>query len=111
VLVKGGHLPGVESPVDGDAPAEVADVLYDGDRVTVLTGPRVDTPNTHGTGCSLSAAIVAHLARGADVPTAVASAKEYVHGALVGAAGWRLGSGHGPLDHLGWTNRAAAGSP
>jgi hydroxymethylpyrimidine/phosphomethylpyrimidine kinase len=111
VLVKGGHLPGVETPVHGDAPGEVADVLYDGDQVTVLTGPRVDTPNNHGTGCSLSAAIVAHLAWGADVRTAVASAKEYVHGALLGAAGWRLGSGHGPLDHLGWTNQVAAGSP
>jgi hydroxymethylpyrimidine/phosphomethylpyrimidine kinase len=111
VLVKGGHLPGVASPVGSDAPGEVADVLFDGDHVTVLTGPRVDTANTHGTGCSLSAAIVAHLARGADVGTAVASAKDYVYRALLGGAGWRLGSGHGPLDHLGWTDPGAAGRP
>jgi hydroxymethylpyrimidine/phosphomethylpyrimidine kinase len=111
VLVKGGHLPGVESPVPGHAPDEVADVLFDGDQVTVVTGPWVDTPNTHGTGCSLSAAIVAHLARGADVPTAVDSAKAYVHGALLRAARWRLGSGHGPLDHFGWSIGAPPGGP
>jgi len=113
VLVKGGHLEGVE-PSPGTAPAErVPDVLFDGDAVTVLTGTWVDTPNTHGTGCSLSAAIAARLASGASVPRAVAEAKEYVHRALVGAAGWRLGAGHGPVDHLGWSsspgNRGTAG--
>jgi len=127
VLVKGGHLPGVEhrpgsqAPEDrsedpgddrsrdgsNDRPDEVADVLFDGTDVTVLQGPWVDTANTHGTGCSLSSAIVAYLARGADVPLAVASAKEFVHNALVGGAQWRLGQGHGPLDHLGWTTGTA----
>ncbi len=145
VLVKGGHLPGVEAPGEhrpgveasgehrsapqasgdrsarrhkkgpddrsNDRPAEVADVLFDGTNVTVLQGRWVDTTNTHGTGCSLSSAIVAYLARGADVPHAVASAKEFVHDALVGGARWRLGQGHGPLDHLGWTRGAAAGVP
>ncbi len=151
VLVKGGHLPGVEHPSlvgrqpgveasgehrvarrasedrserrhekgpggrsddrSDDRPAEVADVLFDGTNVTVLQGRWVDTTNTHGTGCSLSSAIVAYLARGADVPHAVASAKEFVHDALVGGARWRLGQGHGPLDHLGWTRGAAAGVP
>jgi hydroxymethylpyrimidine/phosphomethylpyrimidine kinase len=106
VLIKGGHLPGVESPVDGVERDVVDDVLFDGDQVTVLTAPRVDTANTHGTGCSLSAAIVAYLARGFDVPTATSSAKEYVCAALIGGAGWHLGRGHGPLDHFGW-----AGSP
>jgi hydroxymethylpyrimidine/phosphomethylpyrimidine kinase len=105
VLVKGGHLPGVASHAEGEAPDAVADVLFDGDRPTVLLGPHVDTANTHGTGCSLSAAIAAHLARGTDVPTAVAAAKEFVHSALVGGARWRLGQGHGPLDHLGWSTR------
>jgi hydroxymethylpyrimidine/phosphomethylpyrimidine kinase len=100
VLVKGGHLPGVESHADGAAPGAVADVLFDGEEVTVLTGPHVDTPNTHGTGCSLSSAIVAYLAHGTDVPTAVSAAKEFVHGALLGGAQWRLGQGHGPLNHL-----------
>lgn len=103
VLVKGGHLPGVESGTGGAAPTTVADVLYDGHDVTVITGPRVDTPNTHGTGCSLSAAIAAMLAWGTDVPTAVAVAKEFVNRALADGATWRLGRGHGPLNHLGWS--------
>jgi hydroxymethylpyrimidine/phosphomethylpyrimidine kinase len=119
VLVKGGHLPGVERrSEDGDdrsddrpndRPDEVADVLFDGTNITVLQGRWVDTANTHGTGCSLSSAIVAYLARGADVPHAVASAKEFVHDALVGGAKWRLGQGHGPLDHLGWSRGRATG--
>ena len=83
----------------------MADVLFDGQDVVVLRGPRVTTANTHGTGCSLSAAIAARLARGDDVPGAVAAAKEFVHDALVGGADWRLGRGHGPLDHLGWSHR------
>ncbi len=103
VLVKGGHLPGVESRSGVAPPAQVADVLFDGTTVTVLTGRHVDTTNTHGTGCSLSAAIAAHLALGADVPDAVSAAKEFVLGALRGGAHWHLGQGHGPLDHLGWS--------
>jgi hydroxymethylpyrimidine kinase/phosphomethylpyrimidine kinase len=82
----------------------VPDVLYDGATVTVLTADRVDTVNTHGTGCSLSAAIAARLADGADVVTAVTDAKQFVHLALVGGAGWHLGKGHGPLDHFGWSH-------
>lgn len=101
VLVKGGHLRGVESPSDAGPPSGAHDVLFNGTAVTVLTADWVDTPNTHGTGCSLSAAIAAKLAAGADVATAVTEAKAYVHGALVGGAGWRLGKGHGPLDHFG----------
>ncbi len=103
VLVKGGHLPGVESQSGVTPPAQVADVLFDGTEVTVLTGGHVDTVNTHGTGCSLSAAIAAHLALGAEVPEAVGAAKAFVLEALRGGSRWRLGSGHGPLDHLGWT--------
>jgi hydroxymethylpyrimidine/phosphomethylpyrimidine kinase len=102
VLVKGGHLPGVEPRSGALPPDQVADVLFDGSEVTVLTGSHVDTANTHGTGCSLSAAIAASLARGADVPTAVSVGKEFVHTALRGGALWHLGQGHGPLDHLGW---------
>ncbi len=105
VLVKGGHLPGVESPSEGPTPADVADVLFDGQDVVVLRGPRVTTANTHGTGCSLSAAIAAGLARGDDVADAVVAAKEFVYDALVGGATWQLGRGHGPLDHLGWSHR------
>ena len=109
VLVKGGHLPGVESSSGVAPPALVADVLFDGTTVTVLTGPRVDTANNHGTGCSLSAAIAAHLARGAEVPDAVSAAKEFVLGALRGGALWNLGHGHGPLDHLGWMGQSPPG--
>ena len=61
------------------------------------------TGNDHGTGCSLSAAVAAHLARGADVPEAIAQAKRFVARALAGGADWRLGAGHGPLDHFGWS--------
>ncbi len=102
VLVKGGHLPGVAWPA-GRPPDQVEDVLYDGSEVTVLEAPHVDSPNTHGTGCSLSAAIAARLAGGDDVPSAVGTAKAFVHTALVGGSAWRLGGGHGPLDHLGWS--------
>lgn len=101
VLVKGGHLDGVEPSVGEAPPERVPDVLFDGGAVTVLTAPWVDTPNTHGTGCSLSAAVAARLASGAGVEEAVRDAKAYVHRALAGAAAWRLGHGHGPLDHLG----------
>ena len=98
VLIKGGHLPGVDRHDPGAAASEVTDVLFDGTEVTRLAAPRVDTANTHGTGC-------AHLARGADVPSAVSHAKEFVHGALLGGARWHLGRGHGPLDHFGWAGR------
>ncbi len=107
VLVKGGHLPGVEGQA-GPAPELVDDVLYDGATVTVLGARHVDSANTHGTGCSLSAAIAARLARGDDVVAAVTTAKGYVNRALAGGAGWHLGRGHGPLDHLGWSGPMVA---
>jgi len=108
VLVKGGHLPGVHLPVGhggaaGPAPDLVVDVLYDGVDVHLLEVTRVVTRNNHGTGCSLASATAALLARGADVPEAVAGAKRFVHDALVGSAGWALGRGHGPLDPFGWS--------
>ncbi len=89
VLVKGGHLPG--DPVD---------LLFDGESVWRFTGPRVPARHTHGTGCTLASAIACYLARGADVPRAVAQAKEYVTGAI--RAGFPLGNaegGIGPVDH------------
>ncbi|WP_019634809.1 bifunctional hydroxymethylpyrimidine kinase/phosphomethylpyrimidine kinase [Actinomadura atramentaria] len=91
VLVKGGHLPG-----------EPADLLFDGEREHRFTAPRHDNRHTHGTGCTLASAIASHLALGADVPDAVARAKEYVTGAI--AAGFPLGAGIGPVDH-GWRLR------
>ena len=92
VVVKGGHL--TES---------ADDVVAGPDGVVVLPGERVPTGNDHGTGCSLSAAVAAHLARGADVPAAIALAKAFVARALAGGADWQLGAGHGPLDHFGWS--------
>ena len=87
VLVKGGHL---EGPV-------CEDLFYDGRAFTVFRSPRVNTPNTHGTGCTLSAAIAAGLARGLPPKKAVAEAVEYVAGAIRHAL--PLGRGHGPLNH------------
>jgi hydroxymethylpyrimidine kinase/phosphomethylpyrimidine kinase len=92
VVVKGGHLTD-----------SADDVVAGPDGVEVLAGARVTTGNDHGTGCSLSAAITAYLARGAAVPDAIRQAKAFVARALAGGAGWRLGSGHGPLDHFGWS--------
>jgi len=105
VLVKGGHLPGVHASGPGPAPDQVADVLLGPDGFEILEAPRVATRNNHGTGCSLASATAALLARGSDVPGAVAGAKRFVHGALVGSAGWELGRGHGPLDPFGWSGR------
>ncbi len=94
VLVKGGHLPGDDA----------ADLLYDGRQELWLSAPRLATPHTHGTGCTLSAAIAANLAEGIDVPGAVRLAKQYVTGAIAGS--FPLGKGVGPTDHA-WRFRAA----
>lgn len=93
VVVKGGHLPGDFS----------ADVVAGPGGVVVIDSRRVVTRNDHGTGCSLSAAIAAQLALGTTPLRAVERAKDYVHRALLGAAGWQLGQGHGPIDHFGWS--------
>ncbi len=87
VLVKGGHA-------SGDA----VDWLYDGKRVIHYSSSRIDTTNTHGTGCTLSAAIAAYLALGRDVAEAVSGAKEYITAAIRHA--YPLGKGHGPVNHL-----------
>ncbi len=94
VLVKGGHLPGTEA----------VDLLWDGRRATWLAARRIDTRHTHGTGCTLSAAVAANLADGLDVVTAVRQAKQYLTGAIAGA--FPLGKGIGPTDHA-WRLRAA----
>lgn len=87
VLVKGGHLPG-----------NANDLLFDGREFLVLEGKRIDTPNTHGTGCTLSSAITANLVNGLDMVTAVKQAKQYVTGAI--AHSFPLGKGHGPTHHF-----------
>jgi hydroxymethylpyrimidine kinase/phosphomethylpyrimidine kinase len=86
VLVKGGHLEG-----------EATDVLDDGGRVETFTAPRVETTSTHGTGCTLAAAVAACLARGMSLPESVGAAKRYVTEAIRRAP--RLGRGHGPINH------------
>jgi hydroxymethylpyrimidine/phosphomethylpyrimidine kinase len=93
VVVKGGHL---TSAAD--------DVVAGPAGVRVLRGVRVETGNDHGSGCSLSAAVAANLARGLSVDDAIAAAKAFVARALAGGAAWRLGAGHGPLDHFGWSD-------
>jgi hydroxymethylpyrimidine/phosphomethylpyrimidine kinase len=93
--------PDVASP-DLVSPRAAVDVVWTADEVLFLCAPRVATLNTHGTGCTFSAAVAARLALGDPLPYALVQAKEYVSRALAGAAGWRLGGGHGPLDHLGF---------
>lgn len=90
VLLKGGHGEG----------GEAVDLLWHEGRTTRLASPRIATRNTHGTGCTLSAAIAALLATGADLATAVARAKTYVHRAIAAGADLAVGQGHGPVDHL-----------
>jgi hydroxymethylpyrimidine/phosphomethylpyrimidine kinase len=87
VVVKGGHL-------SGDA----VDLLYDGENFQEFVSPRIATVDTHGTGCTYSAAIATGLAFGKDVAGAVTEAKRYITQAVRHA--WRLGGGHGPTNHL-----------
>jgi len=88
VLLKGGHLAG----------PEVIDVLFDGSEFRVWRRPRLDTTSTHGTGCTLSAAIAAGLALGQPLLGATDRALRFVARAIEAAPG--LGSGHGPLSHF-----------
>ena len=90
VLLKGGHLPGDEA----------LDLLFDGDRMYELTAPRIDTKNTHGTGCTLSSAIAALLPQRPDVAAAVRDAKQYLTRAIAAADRLDVGSGHGPVHHF-----------
>lgn len=88
VLVKGGHLEG----------GSVIDVLVSARGAHRFSHPRVDTTSTHGTGCTLSAAIVAGLVLGRPLTQAVEDALDFVHRAIAAAPG--LGRGHGPLNHF-----------
>lgn len=97
VLVKGGHLP---SDVHG---GDAVDVLYDGTDFHELVAPRRATEHTHGSGDTLAAAITAALARGCDVPDAVALGKRFISGAVDGS--FPLGRGLGPVGHF-WRVRA-----
>ena len=90
VLLKGGHLPG----------SQATDLLHDGDRMIELTGTRVETKNTHGTGCTLSAALATLIPQSPDMPTAARTAKAYLTRALEHAGELAVGGGHGPVHHL-----------
>jgi hydroxymethylpyrimidine kinase/phosphomethylpyrimidine kinase len=103
VVVKGGHLSRLEHAENDDALRSSPDVVAGPRGISVLQATRVPTANDHGTGCSLSASIAAGLALGRDPLSAIEEAKAYVGRALLGASGWRLGAGHGPIDHFGWT--------
>ncbi len=90
VLVKGGHLPG----------DDCTDLLYDGREFLELPAPRIASGNTHGTGCTLSAAITAGLAHGLAMPQAVTQAKVYLTAAIAAADTLDVGHGHGPVQHF-----------
>ena len=86
VLCKGGH-----------SINDASDFLYDGSQAIWFYGKRIDNPNTHGTGCTLSSAIAAGLAKGCSLNESIEKAKSYISGAL--SAMLDLGQGAGPLDH------------
>ncbi|MEP1766787.1 MAG: bifunctional hydroxymethylpyrimidine kinase/phosphomethylpyrimidine kinase [Sulfitobacter sp.] len=90
VLMKGGHLEGGDSP----------DCLVTPDAVTWFESPRTATRNTHGTGCTLSSALAAQLARGRPLQSAVNLAKSYVAHAIANADALSVGTGHGPTHHF-----------
>jgi hydroxymethylpyrimidine/phosphomethylpyrimidine kinase len=96
VLIKGGHLEG-----------DPTDVLWDGTALHEFTTPRIDTKNTHGTGCTYSAAIVARLAHGHDIESSVRGAKQYLTVAI--QESYSPGRGHGPVRHLNSGAVAALG--
>ena len=86
VLLKGGHRV-----------SDANDLLYANGEMAWFEGKRIDNPNTHGTGCTLSSAIAANLAKGFSLSESVRRAKDYISGAL--AAMLDLGQGSGPMDH------------
>ena len=93
VLVKGGHLSGEKS----------TDVLYTDGTFTLFEAERIETKNTHGTGCTYSAAIATHLGLGKDLFAAIQSAKDYITNAI--RYSLDIGGGHGPTNHFYFLNR------
>ncbi|WP_046175231.1 bifunctional hydroxymethylpyrimidine kinase/phosphomethylpyrimidine kinase [Domibacillus indicus] len=96
VLIKGGHEEG----------SQTVDLLFDGSEYYTFTGRRIDTKDTHGTGCTFSAAMAASIATGASVQAAAETAKEFIQAAI--EDGLYLGKGHGPTNH--WAFRRRGGS-
>ncbi len=86
ILIKGGHMIN-----------DATDLLYKNGEALWFRGKKIDNPNTHGTGCTLSSAIACNLAKGVDIAAAVKSAKDYLTGAI--AAMLNIGEGNGPLEH------------
>ena len=100
ILIKGGHAQGETA----------LDILFDGSVPVSLEVPRVDTRNTHGTGCTLSAAIAAELAKGATLAKAAETAKAYVTAAIFAADELAIGDGRGPVHHFhAWWDRDSKG--
>ena len=90
VLLKGGHM-------QGDV---LHDLYYDGSDIISMTSPRINTKNTHGTGCSMSSAIASFVAKGNDIKTSVQNAKNYIAGAVARSDELDIGSGSGPINHF-----------
>lgn len=90
VFLKGGHLPGNET----------IDILHDGDRLIELPGQRINTKNTHGTGCTLAAALIALMTQTHDVAKSAKLAKQYLEIAISQSDKLNVGSGHGPVQHF-----------
>lgn len=89
-LLKGGHLDGAQSP----------DIFSEKNGIEILDAPRIETENTHGTGCTLSSALAVFLAKGYEPLPAARSAKSYVWEALRNADSLSIGKGHGPVHHF-----------
>ena len=96
VLMKAGHLCG----------GDVTDIFYNAetDSIKRFTHPRLDTPNTHGTGCTLSSALASYLAQGLSPDDAVEAAIDYISAAIESGAAYTIGHGHGPVNHF-WNNK------
>lgn len=90
VFLKGGHLPG----------SECVDVFFNGDKMVEMPAQRINTKNTHGTGCTLSAALAALLPQCKDPISAAKAAKEYLYKAIARSGDLHVGSGHGPVNHF-----------
>jgi hydroxymethylpyrimidine/phosphomethylpyrimidine kinase len=91
VLIKGGHLANTD---------ESSDIYVSRSEVVTFVGARIPNAHSHGTGCTLSAAIVSNLVRGESLLPAIEGAKRYINAALHGSLSWVLGHGNGPLDHF-----------
>ncbi|TXT63924.1 MAG: Hydroxymethylpyrimidine/phosphomethylpyrimidine kinase [Promethearchaeota archaeon] len=91
IIIKGGHIPTISDAID---------VLYDGNQIIHISSPRIDTKNTHGTGCTYASSIAAEVAKGNDFVNAVKIAKKYITKAIRNAVDLHIGKGHGPLNHF-----------